>query len=269
MHRTVAAFALVAALGYASTSAPSPEPAQHPEHLTYQATWNGLPVANGELRVTPDGRAGGEAVLLRGHAATTKVLDLLWRMRDSFEATVATGPPAPSRFVLRQHENSRRREISIVRDDSRTRLVGEKRRRGKAKRVSAMALHGRLHDPASLAYLIRSLPEAVTAPETYEVFTGSDIYALTVTPRGHDTVVAIGQVWPARRFHLQLRYVGSADAERAAKNKDKEAKVQEADLWVSSGPERLPLRLQGRTFWGWVSVSLVGRGAPDAARAAA
>jgi hypothetical protein len=31
-------------------------------------------------------------------------------------------------------------------------------------------------------------------------------------------------------------------------------------LWISTGPERLPLRMTSRTFWGWVTVELVARG---------
>jgi len=92
-------------------------------------------------------------------------------------------------------------------------------------------------------------------------------------------------VWPARRFHLTLqlepRDVESSDVESSVpevghggpavhdddrdRTRWRELKVQEADLWISTGPERLPLRLTSRTFWGWVTVELVARGGQPSA----
>ena len=259
------------------------------ERLFYQATWNGLPVAAAELAIAPEkGQSGraGSAVRLRGRAETYQPLDLLWRMRDSFEATVDADPAAPRRFLLRQHENSRRRETSIVRDGTQARLVGEKRRRGRAPRVAEIGFHRRLHDPASLGYLIRNLPQELDRPQTYEVFTGTKVYTLTVTPAGMDTVDALGRNWKARKLRLALRLADARDQRTApsaetssnapaaetvstAPAARQEASVQEADLWISSDRERLPLRLQGLTSWGWVAVRLVRRGAPPAAKAAA
>ncbi len=227
------------------------------EHLRYRATWNGLPVATAELQILPTRGRGRRAVELRGRAETNEVLDLLWRMRDSFEATVATDPPAPERFVLRQRENDHRRDTSVARDATRTRLIGEKRRGERAPRTASVSVHRRLHDPASVGYLLRSLPEDVRAPQTYEVFTGTKTYALTATPAGTETTEALGRSWRARKLHLSLRLVPQGEQP----DKDtSEPRVQEADLWVSTGPERLLLRLQGITFWGWVTVELVGRG---------
>src|SRR6185503_20025252 len=97
-----------------------------------------------DLSIAPlAGRSRG-AVQLRGHAETNEFLDLLWRMRDSFEATVASDPPAPERYVLRQHENSSRRVTEVARDATRTRLIGEKRRHGRAPNTASVGLHRRL-----------------------------------------------------------------------------------------------------------------------------
>jgi hypothetical protein len=38
-----------------------------------------------------------------------------------------------------------------------------------------------------------------------------------------------------------------------------EPRVQEADLWLSAGPERLPLKMRTETFWGWVAIELTER----------
>jgi hypothetical protein len=252
------------------------------EHLFYQATWNGLPVAGAELTIASDKRQrgrSGNAISLRGRAETYQPLDLLWRMRDSFEATVDADPPAPSRFLLRQHENSRRRETSIVRDGTRARLVGEKRRRGRVPRVAEIGLHRGLHDPASLGYLIRSLPQELDRPQTYEVFTGTKVYTVTVTPVGTDTVDALGRTWKARKLRLALRLAGASEGRTTSGGEagstapgaeaSRSESRGEADLWISSDRDRLPLRLQAFTSWGWIAVQLVGRGALPVGKAAA
>src|SRR5258708_2657327 len=92
------------------TASSSAAGAPRNERLRYQATWNGLPVATAELLVQP----ARDTVVLRARAETTEVLDLLWQMRDSVEATVRLNPVRPQRFVLHQNENDRRRETTIV-----------------------------------------------------------------------------------------------------------------------------------------------------------
>ncbi len=235
-------------------AAPPRERQTAPEQLRYQALWNGVPVARAELSITPSSRRNGGAVDLAGRAETNEALDLLWRMRDGFEATVATSPPAPSRFLLRQHENERRRETSITADPARRVLVGSKKKHGRAARVSTVPLARDVHDPASLAYLIRTRGPELHARETYRVFTGTKTNEVTVTPAGDETIVVIGRSWRTRKLHLALRLDDS-------KTGGMPPRIQEADLWISSGPERLPLRLQGSTDWGWVVIELVGRGA--------
>lgn len=249
---------LVAAAGAATATMGAPAATGKGEHLRYRASWNGVPVANADLLIVPAPGAGRKAVELRGRAETNDVLDLLWRMRDSFEATVATDPPAPERFVLRQHENSSRRVTEVARDATRTRLIGEKRRSGRAPRTATVGLHRRLHDPASLAYLISGLPEDLKSPQSYEVFTGTKTYELTVTPGGTETTEQLGRSWRALKLHLALRLV--AKGEKLGAGPPLQPRVQEADLWISSGPVRLPLRMQAPTFWGWVTVELIGRG---------
>ncbi len=225
------------------------------EHLRYQVTWNDVPVARAELSIVPEPREGG-SVALDGRAETNDYLDLLWRMRDGFEATVATAPIAPKRFVLRQHENDRRRETSITTDTGRGVLVGSHQKRGRPPKMATVPLERDVHDPASLAYLIRTRGPELRGPETYRVFSGTKTYEIKVAPAGDESIVMIGRSWRSRKLRLGLRL-----------DDDESSRLQEAILWVSSGPERLPLRMQSETYWGWVVVELVGRGGSPAQNA--
>jgi len=209
-------------------------------------------------------------VVLRGRAETNEVLDLLWRMRDSIEATVALAPIRPRRFVLRQNENDRRRETTIVAEGAQ--LVGTLERAHRPARRAVVPLGPKVHDPASVAYAIRALATDRSAATTYDVLAGTKVYTVTVKPAGTETIEAVGRTWPARRFRLSLDLTprdaesppASALPSPVSSNAPSRARddlnVQEAELWVSAGPERLPLRMRAETFWGWVTLELVDRG---------
>ena len=246
------------------------------EHFFYLATWNGLPVANAELLVQPGAGGRPDGVVLRGRAETNQMLDLLWRMRDSVDATVLTDPIAPRSFVLRQNENGRRRETTVTAKPPR--LLGQVQRRHRKTRQGEVDLHPDLHDPASIAYLIRTTAGTLDGPRTYEVLTGTKIYTLHVQPAATETLTVAGRTWQARRLHLsldlgyrdvQIAPEQAADDAARVPERDRERwralKIQDADLWISTGPERLPLRMRGRTFWGWVTVELSGRDGPPTA----
>jgi len=202
-----------------------------------------------------------DTVVLRARAETNEALDLLWQMRDSVEATVRLNPIRPQRFALHQNENDRRRETTILAGP--TRLVATVERQHRQPRRADVALTPTLHDPASVAYLIRNLPADLARATSYQVLAGTKIYTITVAPAGTERIDAAERTWPARHLHLTLQLTPT-DAEPtpaagAAGSRESQAQVQDADLWLSSGAERLPLRMRAETFWGWVTVELVER----------
>jgi len=217
-----------------------------------------------------------DTVTLRARAETNEALDLLWQMRDSVDATVRLDPVRPSRFALHQNENDRHYDTTIVTDGGR--MTGTVERRRHKSRSADVAATPTLHDPASLAYLIRMLPPDMAKPASYQVLAGTKIYGITIAPTGTERIVAADHHWQARRYHLSLKLeptdveaggtpVPAAMRDDAPAREErqadaaKEPKVQEADLWVSAGPERLPLMMRAETFWGWVAVELESRSA--------
>lgn len=246
--------AIAGARGGHDRAAPSGAGTPRNERLRYHATWNGLPVADAELLVQPL----RDTVVLRARAETNEALDLLWKMRDSVEATVRLDPVRPQRFVLHQNENDRRRETTIV--ASPTRLVATVERRNRQPRRADVALTPSLHDPASVAYLIRSLPADLKGRTSYQVLAGTKIYAITVAPAGTERIEVADRTWRARRLHLTLKLT-PIDAEATpapgtAGTREPQAQVQDADLWLSAGAERLPLRMRAETIWGLAAIEL-------------
>jgi uncharacterized protein DUF3108 len=246
--------ALVVLVATAALSAIGPDdPIGASHRFFYSASWNALPVARAELTIERDAVDGGRA-RLAGHAETLPLLDLLWRMRDSFDATVATTPPGPQRYVLRQHENAKRLTSTIVRDEDGQHLLGTMEKRGKVARSAITSLTPRVHDPASLAYRLCSAPPALADTETLDVFIGTKTYRLTARAIADESVTTAGRSWPARRLHLTLGLVPVEEGGTTTS----QPKVQNADVWVSTGPDHLPLRLTSWTYWGFVSMQLVG-----------
>ncbi len=237
------------------------------ERLRYAATWNGIPVADAELLVQP----AHDTVVLRARAATNEALDLLWRMRDSVDATVRADPVGPLRFALHQNENDRRHETTIVTGAGR--MVATVERRHRKPRHADVALTPALHDPASVAYLIRSLPADLAHPVAYQVLAGTKVYTVGVAPAGTERIAVADRTWRARRLHLTLHLVPvdvesapapqpvAAEGDRLPPDERRagQATVQEADLWLSAGPERLPLQMRAETLWGWVTIALASR----------
>lgn len=226
------------------------------ERFLFSARWNGIPVANAELVIAPDRDEPRRAVHLRGKARTNAFLDLFWRMRNSFDAVVPVDPTTPGTFYLAQNENSRRRETWIERDDTHARLVGRLERPGKKTRHGEAELHGTLHDPASIAYLVKHLPTDVDAPQTYEVFEGRKVYRMEVAPDGEEDIHVMGRPWRARKLHLGLTLVPRTERQR---RKNQQPKVQHADLWISADDERVLLRMVAGTWWGRVTIAITGR----------
>jgi hypothetical protein len=213
-----------------------------------------------------------DTVALRARAETNEALDLLWQMRDSVDATVRLDPTRPLRFALHQNENDRHYDTTIVTDGGRMTATVERRRH--KSRSADVALTPTLHDPASMAYLIRMLPPDMAKPASYQVLAGTKVYNLTVAPAGTERIEAADHRWSARRYHLSLQLVPTdveagatpapvamQDAPAREGRAEKEPKIQEADLWVSAGPERLPLAMRAETFWGGVAIELESRSA--------
>ena len=226
------------------------------ERLLFSARWNGIPVAHAELVIAPAHDAPRRAVHLRGNARTNAFLDLFWRMRDRFDAVVPIDPTTPGTFYLAQNENSRLRETWIERDDTHDRLVGRLERPGKRLRLGKAELHSTLHDPASIAYVVKHLPATVDEPQTYEVFEGWKVYTMQVTPEGEEDIYLMGRRWRARKLHLGLTLVPRSEVER---RKNKQPKIQHADVWISADDDRVPLRMVAGTWWGRVTIAITKR----------
>jgi len=259
-HRTLPALVVgtILALGFLASglSADTASPPADGERFLFSARWNGIPVARAELVITPEHGTPQRTVHLRGKARTNAFLDLFWRMRNSFDATVPIDPTTPGRFYLAQNENSRRRQTWIERDDAHARLIGRLERPGRKTRHGEAELHSTLHDPASIAYLVKHLPGDFDTPRTYEVFEGWKVYTMKVTPEGEEDIYLMGRRWRARKLRLGLALVPRTEVQR---RKNKQPKIQHAELWISADDERVLLRMVAGTWWGRVTIAITGR----------
>src|ERR671924_1432080 len=78
------------------------------EKAVYRTSWNGMvSVATAEIYTTPTVIDGKKVYRVRVEAKTSKVLDLIWKMRDTITSTFDAKSLSPSHFTFSQRENSK------------------------------------------------------------------------------------------------------------------------------------------------------------------
>src|SRR5215471_10669439 len=91
---------------------PAYQPRHYPfdggEKAVYHASWNGiLSMATAEIRTTPQWIDGKKFYSVRVEARTSKLLDLIWKMRDTITSTIEAEELMPTRFTFSQRENQK------------------------------------------------------------------------------------------------------------------------------------------------------------------
>src|SRR4029077_7486523 len=66
-----------------------------------------IAVATAEVHTIPWGIGGKKVYQVRVEAKTSRLLDFIWKMRDSISSTFAAKALSPSHFTFSQRENSR------------------------------------------------------------------------------------------------------------------------------------------------------------------
>jgi len=205
----------------------------------------------------------GRELVIRGHAYTEGVAALLWRMKDRVESAVDAKTLLVKRYVLEQRENQYHcKTVITFAPDGRSADTVKTRYDKPAddpKRTSqgTWPCYARL-DAASLAYYLRAFSGAPGQDELTAVFfDGRHSFRIHVIPLAQERIRVKAGEFDAYRCEVRF-----SDIDREPKP-GQESKVQRAVVWVSAGPERLPLKLESETFVGKVFGELAGRWAPE------
>jgi hypothetical protein len=233
-----------------SESVPRYQPKFYPfnagERATYRATWNGIPVGSAEIRTIPLVIDGNRYYQVRVIARSSKLVDLLFRMRDTITSTFEAKSLSPSRFVFNQRENSR-----IIDTDARFDSVSKKWavHRQQGDDVEHYEFDsGTTLDPITAVYLSRSVDFKVGDHLYFHVFGGKYRYLLELYVERRETIeLSSGKV---EAFKIVPRVTNIT-------KKGYASRLKEAAIWISADERRIPVMLSSKIFVGSVYMEKV------------
>jgi hypothetical protein len=260
---TIAGFALVFVLiahsqanqspGRDQSSVPVYQPRHYPfdagEKAVYRASWNGMvAVATAEVQTSTRWVDGTKYYDVRVQANTSKLLDFIWRMRDTITSTIEAKALTPTQFTFSQREN--RKVIDTVAKFDRTSKKWSVRRDERKKSVKTYDFDQPANtiDPITAVYLARSLDFKVGDHLYFHVFGGKYRYLLDLDVEGRETVRLGSRNVDAFRIVPRIKnLVDEGYAER----------LNEATIWISADERRVPVMVKSKIVFGSVYLELV------------
>jgi hypothetical protein len=233
------------------TSIPIYQPKHYPfdrgERAIYQASWNGLlSVATAEIHTTTQWLDGKKFYNVRVEANTSKLLDFIWRMRDTITSRIEAKGLTPSHFTFSQREN--RKVIDTVASFDRTTKKWSVRRheRRKVKDYQFDQPTNTL-DPITAVYLARSQDFKVGDHLYFHIFGGKYRYLLDLEVERRETIrLKSGSV---DAFKIVPRIKNVAEQGYAER-------LNEAAVWITADERRLPVMLRSKIVFGSIYMEL-------------
>jgi hypothetical protein len=232
-------------------------PAYQPKHFpfdagekeVYQATWNGMiAVATAEVQTTQTVIDGRKVYQVRVEAKTSRMLDFIWRMRDTISSTFDAKALAPSRYTFSQRENSKVIDTEAKLDHATKRWSVNRQQVGKETKIYQFDAQNTL-DPITAVYLARSTDFKVGDKLYFKVFGGRYQYLLELFIEKKEPVaLESGKTVEAYRIIPRIQNItmnGYA------------SRLNEATIWISADERRLPIKLSSKIVFGTVYLEVV------------
>lgn len=241
----------------ASNVVPVYQPKHYPfdggERLVYHASWNGLvSVATATVHTTSEWVDGQKFYNVRVEASSSKLLDFIWKMRDTITSKINANGLTPTHFTFSQREN--RKVIDTVASFDRTtkRWSVHRDERKKVKRYQFDQPNNTL-DVITAVYLARSLDFKVGDHLYFHIFGGKYRYLLDLEVECKETIRLKSGNIEAFKFVPRIEDVlqeGYA------------TRLNEAAVWISADERRLPVMLKGKIIFGSVYIEISDDSAP-------
>ena len=232
-------------------------PAYQPKHFpfeagekeVYLATWNGMvAVATAEVYTVPTVIDGKKVYQVRVEAKSSKMLDLIWRMRDTISSTFDAKALAPSRFTFNQRENSRVIDTDARLDPTAKQWAVNRQQVGKRTKSYQFEAQNTM-DPITAVYLARSTDFKVGDRLYFKIFGGRYRYLLELFVEKKEPVkLESGKTDEAYRIIPRIQNLtknGYAD------------RLNEAVIWISADERRVPIKLSSKIAFGSVYLEMV------------
>lgn len=241
----------------ASGSVPVYQPKHYPfdkgERAVYHASWNGLvSVATAEVYTTSEWIDGQKFYNVRVEANSSKLLDLIWKMRDTITSKINANGLTPTHFTFSQRENSKVIDTVASFDQTSKKWSVHRDERRKVKRYQFDQPMNTL-DPITAVYLARSQDFKVGDHLYFHIFGGRYRYLLDLEVERKETLqlrsgnIEAFKIVPRIKNVLQQGY-----AER----------LNEAAIWISADERRLPVMLKSKIIFGSIYMEISDDTAP-------
>jgi Protein of unknown function (DUF3108) len=227
------------------------------ERLIYRVSWLEIPAATARIEFHRN-RKDPKLWNAEAWVDTTKVVDVLFKMRDYLRERFSTTTLQPRDMYIRQSENRRLNDFDVTFDRA-SRLVKlvKHNQHGTATREF---IADNPWGPLSGAMMALSQPLQPGERLVFDVFTGSNRYVFDFHVDGRERVrVPVGD-FDALKITPGVVYMSDGKLRSQAR---------ETEVWVTADQRHLPLRIQAAAFIGTVRADLVEiDGGPPAAGAA-
>ena len=218
------------------------------EKQSYRAHWNGLvSVAFADVNTTPMVVDGKKVLRVQVEAKSSRMLDLIWKMRDTITSTFDAKALSPAHFKFSQRENSRIIDTEAIYTHSNKRWAVNRRQVGKKPQVYEFDSQNTL-DPITAAYLARSVDFKVGDRLYFNIFGGRFRYLLELYVEKKEPVeLSSGKVVAFKIIPRIQNVTKNGYADR----------FNEATIWISADERRLPIKLSSKILFGSVYLDLV------------
>jgi len=228
---------------------PKSVPFEAGEKGVYRASWNGMiSVATAEVQTVPTVVDGKKVFQVRIEAKSSRVLDLIWKMRDTIRSTFDAKALSPLRFTFNQKENSRVIDTDARHDSTAKRWAVNRQQVGKRPQSYEFESQNTL-DPITAVYLARSVDFKVGDRLYFKVFGGRYRYLLELFVEKKEPVtLESGKTIEAYRVIPRIQNI--------TKN-GYASRLNEATVWLSADERRLPIKLSSKIAFGSVYMELI------------
>lgn len=228
---------------------PKFQPFEAGESQLYRAHWNGMvSVATAQITTKPAVIDGKKVYQVKVQAKSSRVLDFIWRMRDTITSTFDAKALAPSRFTFAQRENSKVIDTEALYNENSRRWEVNRKERGKKPNVYEFDSQNTL-DPITAVYLARSLDFKVGDRLHFKVFGGKYQYLLELRIDAKEPVkLPSGKSVEAYKI---IPFVQNLAKDGYA------TRFNEATVWISADERRLPIKISSKIYVGSIYLELV------------
>ena len=230
------------------------------ERAIYLASWNGmLSVATAAIYTTPQMIEGKKFYNVRVEAKSSRLLDFIWKMRDTITSTIEAKNLAPTKFTFSQRENSKVIDTVAHFDPSTKKWTVRRDERTSVKSYDFDQPFNTI-DPITAIYLARSQDYKVGDHLYFHIFGGKYRYLLDLEVERREKIKIKSGTVDAFKIVPRIKNVA---------NEGYAQRLNEAAIWISADERRIPVMLSSKIVFGSIYMELIEEKPPTQSRTAA